>query len=215
MSGITAGEGEEMTTGFGATGTGQRSPGEIARAAADTVKGEVATFASDAREKVADQAQGAAETATRTLGEFAAAIKKAGDELSQHDQSMAGKMVKQAGDGLENLARSMADKGPEELMDAAREFGRRNPVAFVAGGLLLGLAAGRFLRSSTPSTSGSAAPDPRAFSAGEAYQGADDGFGGPASTFGLEAPPYGASTGVDTDPSDATSISRPPYSPGV
>jgi hypothetical protein len=57
-------------------------------------------------------------------------------------------VVKQAADGLENLSRSISEKRPEEMLDAVRDFGRRNPTAFVAGAVLVGLAVGRFIRSS-------------------------------------------------------------------
>ena len=135
-------------------GEGQGSPREMAGAAAQTVKQEAANFASSAKEKAAGQIDQHKETATRTLGDFANAIRKAGDELSQSDQSMASRLVQQAADGLEGLSRSVSDKRPEELLDAVRDFGRRNPAAFVAGSVLVGLAVGRFLRSSSePRTS--------------------------------------------------------------
>jgi hypothetical protein len=124
------------------------SPKELASAAGRAVKQEVATFAAAAQEKTRDQVEEKTAQASQTLGDFAAAVRKAGDELSEHDQSLAGRMVRQAADGLEDLARSLSDKRPEDLLEAARAFGRRNPAAFIAGGVLLGLAASRFLRSS-------------------------------------------------------------------
>jgi hypothetical protein len=57
-------------------------------------------------------------------------------------------VVKQAADGLEQISRTVSEKRPEELLDAVREFGRRNPTAFIAGSVLLGVALGRFARSS-------------------------------------------------------------------
>ncbi|MBV9511983.1 MAG: hypothetical protein JO303_17045, partial [Caulobacteraceae bacterium] len=95
-----------------------------------------------------DQINKGKDTATRTLGDFADAIRKAGDELASRDQSTVGKVVKQAADSLEGLSRSVADKRPEELLDALRDFGRNNPVAFVGGSVLLGLAIARFAKSS-------------------------------------------------------------------
>lgn len=129
-------------------GEGQASAREMASNAAQTVKQEAASFAADAREKAAGQIDQHKETATRTLGDFANAIRKAGDELSQSDQSVASRLVQQAADGLEGLSRSVADKRPEEMLDAVRDFGRRNPMAFVAGSVLVGLAVGRFFRAS-------------------------------------------------------------------
>jgi hypothetical protein len=42
----------------------------------------------------------------------------------------------------------VSDKRPEELLNAVRDFGRRNPTAFIAGTVLLGLAIGRMVKSS-------------------------------------------------------------------
>ena len=127
---------------------GTQSPKEMATAAAATVKQEVATFAASVQDKAKEQIDDKKEVATKTLGDFANAIRHAGDELAQHDQSAVGRVVKQAADSLEHLSRSVSEKRPEELLDAVREFGRNNPTAFIAGSVLLGVALGRFARSS-------------------------------------------------------------------
>lgn len=129
----------------GASGS---TPKDMAKEAAQAVKEEAASFAADARTKAAETIDQKKETASRTLGDFANAVRKAGDELAQSDQSMATQFVRQAADGLESFARSVADKRPEEMLDTVRDFGRRNPMAFVAGSVLAGFAIGRLLRSS-------------------------------------------------------------------
>jgi hypothetical protein len=114
----------------------------------DTVKQEAQTFAAAAQDKAIDRAEQTKETASRTVADFANAVRRAADELSQSDQSAASRIVQQAANGLESLSRSVSDKRPEELLDAVRDFGRRNPTAFVAGSVLIGLALARFVRSS-------------------------------------------------------------------
>jgi hypothetical protein len=131
-----------------------QSPKELLTAAAGTVKEEVATFASTVQEKAVEKIADRKGAATETLGAFANAIRHAGDELAQQDQSLAGRVVKQAADGLEQISRTVSEKRPEELLDAVREFGRRNPTAFIAGSVLLGVALGRFARSSESHTDG-------------------------------------------------------------
>jgi hypothetical protein len=162
-------------------GDGGATPKEMAKDAVQTVKQEAASFAADAKEKAAQKASDTVEqhkeTATRTLGDFADAIRKAGEELSAKDQSMAGKVIAQAADGLESFSRSVSDKRPEELLEAVRDFGRKNPTAFVAGSVLVGLALGRFLKSS----------------------GAHEGFGGVAG-FGSPAPGGAPAYGQGSDP---------------
>jgi hypothetical protein len=132
----------------GGSGGDSSSPKEMVASAAQAVKQEVASFAATAQDKAKDRIEQGKGAASSTLGDFANAIRKAGDELSQNDQSMAGRVVKQAAEGLEGLSRSVSEKRPEELLDAVRDFGRANPAAFIAGSVLVGLALGRFLRSS-------------------------------------------------------------------
>ena len=132
--------------------TSGNSPKQMAEDAAQVVKREAASFAEGAREKAVENIDQQTEAAGRTLGDFANAVRRAGDELARSDQSMAIHLVRQAADGLEGFARSLTDKRPEEMLQAVREFGRRNPTAFIAGSVLAGVAIGRFLRSSSPSS---------------------------------------------------------------
>lgn len=148
--GTTGPTGGTMGAGNGQTPAGSDtapSPKEMVTAAAATVKQEVASFASSVQDKAQDKIEDKKQVATKTMGDFASAIRLAGDELAQHDQSAVGRIVKQAADGLEHLTRTVSEKRPEELLDAVRQFGRSNPTAFIAGSVLLGVALGRFARS--------------------------------------------------------------------
>jgi hypothetical protein len=132
----------------GAGDDATQSPKELLGAAAGAVKQEVAAFASSMQDKASEQVAEHKDAATATLDAFANAVRHAGDELAQQDQSLAGRVVKQAADGLEHLSRSVSERRPEEMLGAVRDFGRRNPTAFIAGSVLLGVALGRFARSS-------------------------------------------------------------------
>lgn len=144
MTDITPENGQSTTSPPDLAGSAKQMLDEAGR----TVKQEAAQFAGSAQEKAKGALDRQKETATRTLGDFADAVRKAGDELNQRDQSMAGRLIGQAADSLEGLSRSMADKRPEELLESVRDFGRRNPVAFIGGAVLVGLAVGRFARAS-------------------------------------------------------------------
>jgi hypothetical protein len=170
---------------------------EMAGNAAQAVKQEAATFAAEAKDKAAEQIEQHKETATRTLGDFADAIRKAGEELSGKDQSMASRLVQQAADGLEGFSRSVSDKRPEELLDAVRDFGRRNPTAFVAGSVLVGLALGRFLRSSGDAT------------AGQSFPATFTTPGAPPPGLPIEGDDFHSDEGADLAASGATSIGAP------
>jgi len=121
---------------------------EIVGQAGHVLKAEAQSFASAAQDRVRAEAQKGAQVGARTLGDFANAVRKAGDELSQADQSPASHLVRQAADGLESLSRNLADKDPGDILNSVRDFGRRNPAAFIGGAVLVGLALGRFARAS-------------------------------------------------------------------
>ena len=130
---------------------------DAASQAMDTAKQQADQVASSVQSKAKDTLEHGKQTASQTLVDFAGAIRKAGDELAQHDQSLAGRLVKQAADGLEGLSHAVADKRPDELLDAVRDLGRRNPGAVVAGAVLIGLALGRFAKSSAKHDGGASA----------------------------------------------------------
>ena len=158
------------TPAMGATEPPTRDDGlsSLSKIAADSLgaaREEVTGIASEVQHQAADQFEHHRQTASKSMTDFAAAIRKAGEELEQHDQSPVARLLNQGAQSLEGLSRSLMDKKPEELMEAARTFGRENPIAFGAGAVLLGLAAGRLLRSSeqhSPSRSatGPATPPP-------------------------------------------------------
>jgi gas vesicle protein len=116
--------------------------------AGQTLTQEASKLASTAKDKATDGLSQKKESATQTIAAFADAIRKAGDDLAEHDQSALGRVVKQAADGLATMSRSVSEKSPEDLLHTVRELGRSNPVAFIAGSVLVGVALGRFARSS-------------------------------------------------------------------
>lgn len=121
---------------------------EIVGQAGHALKAEAQSFASVAQDRVRAEAQKGAQAGAKTLGDFANAVRRAGDELAGADQSPASRLVRQAAGGLESLSRSLQDKEPGDLLNAVRDFGRKNPMAFIGGAVLVGLALGRFARAS-------------------------------------------------------------------
>ncbi|HEX4740100.1 MAG TPA: hypothetical protein VH353_02085 [Caulobacteraceae bacterium] len=120
---------------------------DMASSAMDTVTRDAMAMASTAQDKAARALEHRKQAVGGTMEDFASAIRKAGEDLSESDQTMAARLVRQAADGLEHLSHSLADRRPHEILDAARDFGRRNPFAFAAGAVLLGVALGRVARS--------------------------------------------------------------------
>lgn len=149
MTNITPDDAQDPMRSATADRAGQTtSPKQMLGDAAQAVKQEAANFASTAQERARGAVDRRKETATRTLGDVATAIRRAGEELDQRDQSVVSRMVHQTADTIENLTQTLADKGPDELLDTVRDFGRRQPLAFIGGAVLIGLAIGRFARAS-------------------------------------------------------------------
>lgn len=156
---------------------------ELVGQASETLKAEAKTFASVAQDRVRAETQKGTEKATKTLGDFANAIRKAGDELGSADQSPASRLVRQAADGLETFSRSLEGKDPGDLLNDVRDFGRRHPMAFVGGAVLAGLALGRFVRATER--------EPMSFGGEDVAQAEEAMFDGPSelgASGGLAAP---------------------------
>ena len=115
----------------------------------ETAKGEAAHLVDAAKEKAAQKADQGKEAISGAHGDFADAIRTAGDQLGEKDQTLAARLVSQAAEGLETLSRTVSAKRPEDMLTSVRDFGRNNPTAFLAGAVLAGLALGRFARSSS------------------------------------------------------------------
>lgn len=189
------------TLGDGATSRTEKAK-EIVGQAGHALKAEAQSFASAATDRVRAEAQKGTQAGAKTLGDFANAVRRAGDELSQSDQSPASRLVKQAADGLESLSRNLADKEPGDLLNAVRDFGRRNPAAFIGGAVLAGLALGRFAR---------AAEKPHAANFGEDDLGFAESYEPePAAMAGLDAgidAPLAGNLGALDASSEATTAS--------
>lgn len=152
MSDIYSADGTGASGSTPNTGEGARPATEVAKErlnqAGHALKGEAQSFAEEARSKATEKAETAKTQVGSTIHTFADAIRKAGDDLGDHDQTFAARLVREAADGLEGFSRALSEKRPEEMLDTVRDFGRRNPAAFVAGSVLVGLAVGRFFRAS-------------------------------------------------------------------
>ena len=96
-----------------------------------------------AAEAARDQADAAKDEAAAGLAAFSDALKAARSELSDRKLGFAGDMLTQAADGLEGFSRALEGRSSAEMLEAARDFGRRNPMGFIAGSVLAGFALGR------------------------------------------------------------------------
>ncbi|MEF2072118.1 hypothetical protein [Consotaella aegiceratis] len=191
-----------------------------------TARTGASNLAAQAGERAKQQAYEGAETGkafgASNADDFAAAIRKASDELGERDQSMAAGLLRQAAQGLESASREIKGRNVDEIMRAVSGFARRQPGAFLLGATLAGVALGRFARASSEHER----PDESRVSAGGPPYGAypkspaaGSGMspaagGGASSTFTSSA---SSSVGGTTGPSSFTSApatTSRPASPG-
>ena len=146
---------------YGGSGLGDRLKVEQAEAqsklsdASDAVRQEAKQVGAQAQEMAGEQAEKVKEAAASHLDVFADALRAASDELGKSQSGPAAEMVSSAASGLEGLTRSLHGQSTGEMIETVRRFGRENPVGFLAGSVLAGLALGRFASVATTAPAGS------------------------------------------------------------
>jgi vacuolar-type H+-ATPase subunit H len=121
---------------------------EEAQKLGEKVSQQAGDFAEKAKERAYDEAETGKETVAGGLDDFAAAVRRASDELGDRDQSMASRLVREVAGGLEDASRSIHGRSIEEMTRSVASFARRRPSTFLAGAALAGIALGRFARAS-------------------------------------------------------------------
>lgn len=150
-----------------------RNVGEQAAAAGREFKEKATEFAETSGEKLKEQAselagaaRDAASQATDRINETVSEQKGAGAEYVSNlaeamrrasrefdsELPIAGKYIRKAASQVENVADSIRTGDLNDLVNGARDFARRQPVAFLGLATLAGFVAVRFLKSSPDSS---------------------------------------------------------------
>jgi hypothetical protein len=168
-------------------GQHDQSPARTVSATSGDTLAETATAAAESAQAAAsDQIEQHKAAASQSLEAFAKAVRKASDELSSQDQTAAARLIREAAGGLESFSQSLANQSLEDMVGTVRDFGRRNPAALAGGAALVGLALGRFARSSSSPAQGAYAQS----ATGPSARGGTESPGGfPASRASVAARP--------------------------
>ena len=97
------------------------------------------------REQVDTRSTEAGHKVTATAGDIGAV----GDELRKQGREAPARFAEQAAARGERLGRYLQESDADRILVDVENFGRRQPMAVLAGGLLLGFAAARFLKASS------------------------------------------------------------------
>ncbi|HUP54372.1 MAG TPA: hypothetical protein VM408_02605 [Methylomirabilota bacterium] len=103
------------------------------------------SVATHAERAVDVKASGAMHQASGTLHEVADAIRTAGENLRTEQPQIQG-FADTAARQVERAATYLEDHEPRELLDEVQAIARRQPALVIGGGLAVGLALGRLLR---------------------------------------------------------------------
>lgn len=121
------------------------SIGARSHEAAEQIKGAVVEGAS----KVRDQAQSAREQTAARIRDVAQQLRNVSQSL-ESDDPLAASAAERVGRGIESVATYVGSASVQGLVRDTEGLARRQPALFFGGAFLLGLAAGRFLKSSRP-----------------------------------------------------------------
>lgn len=113
--------------------------------AAEQLKDSMAEGADRVREK----ARSAKEQTSERIRDVAKQLESMSNSLRETDPLTAG-LAESAGRGIESVARYVGSSDPRTLLRDTERLARRQPAIFFGSAFLLGLAAGRFLKSSAP-----------------------------------------------------------------
>jgi hypothetical protein len=146
--------------------------------ATEQVKDKAQQGAEQAKSRVRDEVDRRSTEAGEQVTTMADAIRKASGELREQGQEGAAKPLEQAAQRVEGAGQWLRDSDGERILRDVEDFGRRQPLAVLAGGLVAGFAISRLLKaSSTERYHGAGATRPRG---GQPYGGNGQSVGAPA-----------------------------------
>jgi hypothetical protein len=139
--------GNGPTTGADQGATDQAK--EKAQQAAGAAKEQAQQAAGQAKGALRSQVDQRSTMAGEKVGGFASDVRSVGEQLRQQGKDQPAKIADQAAERAERIGGYLKDSDADRILGDIEDFGRRQPWAVVAGGLMLGLAASRFLKASS------------------------------------------------------------------
>ena len=83
------------------------------------------------------------------LSTIAGDTRTVGEELRKQGKEQPAKIAEQAADRVERVGGYLRDSDADKILRDVEDFGRRQPLAVLAGGFAVGLLASRFLKASS------------------------------------------------------------------
>jgi hypothetical protein len=135
----------QTTAGEGAGGDMQGKAKEVASQAQDKAR----EAAGEARGRVREQVDQRSTDLGQRVASGAGDARSVAGELRKQGKDAPARYVEQAADRAERLGGYLEQSDGDRILRDIEDFGRRNPWALAAGGLVLGFAASRMLKASS------------------------------------------------------------------
>jgi ElaB/YqjD/DUF883 family membrane-anchored ribosome-binding protein len=117
--------------------------------AADQAKQTAQNVASQAQDRVREQVDQRSTEAGERVGGTAEDIRSVGQELRKQGKEGPAKLAEQAAERIDRAGSYLRESDADRILNDAEDFGRRQPWAVLAGAVVVGFAAARFLKASS------------------------------------------------------------------
>lgn len=134
--------------------TGQQVAGEVqekAREAAGQAQEKAKETAAQAQDMVREQVDQRSTQAGEKVAGTAGDLRSVGEELRNQGKDTPAKFADRGAEQIEKVGSYLSESDGDKLLSDVEDFGRRQPLAVLAGGLVVGMAAARFLKASSRS----------------------------------------------------------------
>jgi hypothetical protein len=107
--------------------------------------------AGQAQEKLREQVDQRSTQAGEKVSGTAQDLRSVGEELRNQGKETPAKLADQGAERIERVGSYLSESSSDKLLSDLEDFGRRQPLAVLAGGLAIGMVAARFLKASSGS----------------------------------------------------------------
>jgi hypothetical protein len=117
--------------------------------ATDQAKETAHNVASQAQNRIREQVDQRSTEVGERVGNTAQDIRSVGEELHNQGKEGPAKVADQAADRIERAGSYLRDSDSDRILNDIEDFGRQRPWAVLAGAVVVGVAAARFLKASS------------------------------------------------------------------
>ncbi|HET8691298.1 MAG TPA: hypothetical protein VFM30_04145, partial [Steroidobacteraceae bacterium] len=120
-----------------------------AERAADQARAKTQEAGAQARDRVRDEVDRRSTQAGQQAGSTAQALRQASQRLREDGNEPVARAMEQVAERVDSAGSWLREADGDRILRDVEDFGRRNPLAVVAGGVALGFAVSRMLKASS------------------------------------------------------------------